>query len=106
MNYSKMFRLNLSLGKFQEKASVERRPATKEQFGLVDVDSRYQHITAHQAQFGHLGRLIIWVSLYLRRWLNDFGHQTQTAPVRETLAESPLIIRYDTFTFRNYSCEF
>ena len=23
--------------------------------------------------------------MYLRRWLNDFGHQTQTAPVRETL---------------------
>ena len=63
INYSKMFRLNLSLRKFQEKALVERRPATKEHFGLVDVGSRYQHITAHQAQFGYPERLIIWVSL-------------------------------------------
>ena len=44
--------------------------------------------TAHniaQAQFGHLGKLIIWISLYLGRRSKDFGHQTQTAPVRKTL---------------------
>jgi len=39
-----------------------------------------------QAQFGHLGRLMIFVSLYLYRRLKNLGHQSRTAPARETLA--------------------
>ena len=39
-----------------------------------------------QAQFGHLGNLIIFVSLYLHPWLINFGHQTRTAPARKPLA--------------------
>ena len=44
--------------------------------------------TAHnsaQAQFGHLGKLIIWISLYLGRRSKDSGHQYRTAPAIETL---------------------
>ena len=41
------------------------------------------------AQFGCFGRLDLSGVLYLRLWLIDFGHQTQTAPVRETLAVMP-----------------
>jgi len=50
--------------------------------GLAEKNS-----TAHnsaQAQFGHPGKLIIFVFWVLKGKLKDFGHQSQTAPVRKT----------------------
>jgi hypothetical protein len=52
-----------------------------------------------QAQFGHFGRLIILVSLYLRLKLIDFGHQSQNAPVRKTL---PVILEIHCQTVNSH----
>ena len=40
------------------------------------------------AQFGHFGKLKHFLTLVHRGKLKDFGHQTRTAPARETLYAS------------------
>jgi len=43
-----------------------------------------------QAQFGHFGKLIIFVSLYPHRRLKNFGRQTRTSAKLQTVSSNAL----------------